>query len=81
MDIDRYDPFAHPPVTAIFPEYHQLKSLELDLYSCFRSTIDSHDSLAFLHVAYVKNRDEHRASSKINKVQKSANVQSPQLNK
>jgi len=80
MDIDRHDPFAHPPVTAIFPEYHRPKSLELDLYSCFRSTIDSRDSLAFLHVAYVKNRDERRANSKINKARESANAQSSQLN-
>jgi len=59
MDIDRHDQFAHPPVTAIFPEYHRPKSLELDLYSCFRSTIDSRNFLAFLHITYVGNRKHH----------------------
>lgn len=80
MDIDRHDPFAHPPVTAIFPEYLRSKSLELDLYPCFHSTIDLRDSLAFLHVAYVKNRGR-RASNWINKVSESANVQSSQSHK
>lgn len=60
IDIDRRDPFAHPPVTAIFPEYHRPKSLEVDLYPCFRSTIDSRNFLAFLYVCE-ENR-ERRAS-------------------
>lgn len=39
MDIDAArDPFAHPPVTAIFPEYLRPKSLQLDLYPSFCST-------------------------------------------
>lgn len=69
----RHDPFAHPPVTAIFPEYLRPKSLQLDLYPSFRSTrvsIRAGPLLSVLpiapHVVYRENRTREIKHLKLN---------------